>query len=193
MRASRLLAYTNSFRRRKSGRRLDVHRRSTRYGRGQTGRTICWTSWTIADENSQGDELRSRRCLHREHPQVPAGHAAWQFWKSRTHPDRDADLPAVSGGADRDYSTEIGGRARCSRGRGPARNARDHAGIARTLARLQRHSADDHVSPCLLAPKPGAFGKTQSLGRHAPGVGATRSTNHRATAKLFSVAALYEC
>src|SRR5947208_2138361 len=80
-------------------------------------------------------------------------------------------------------------RAWRSCGGRPAWNARDHAGTARPLACLQRHPAHDYVSPCLLAPKPGAFGKTQSLGRHAASAGATRTTDHRATAKLFFVSA----
>src|SRR5205807_1127484 len=92
--------------------------------------------------------------------------------------------------ANRNYSAESFGRVgRSGRGRS-AWVAKDDAGTARPVAHLQRHPAHDHVSPCLLAPKSGAFGKTQSLGRHASSAGATRSTNHRTTEKLFFVTAV---
>src|SRR6266496_125652 len=118
---------------------------------------------------------------------MPARHAVGELWKSRANAHRDANVPALSGGANRNYSAESLGRAgRSCRGR-LAWHARSHARTARPLARLQRYPAHDHISSCLLAPKPGAFGKTQSLGRHAPSAGATRSTDHRTTAKLFSL------
>src|ERR1051326_4433579 len=102
---------------------------------------------------------------------------------------RAADLPVVPGGADRGHTTESAGRARRNRGGGPSRNARGNARIARPLARLQHNPAHDHISSRLPATEPSAFRKTQGLGRHAPGSRATRPTNHRPSAKLFSVAA----
>src|SRR5947199_271971 len=101
--------------------------------------------------------------VHSGQPQVSPGYTVGNFWKSRAHADGDADLPAVPGGTDRDYSAESVGRAGRSRSGRPAWNARNHAGIAWPLARLQRHPTHDHISPCLPAPKPSTFGKTQSL------------------------------
>ena len=65
----------------------------------------------------------------------------------------------------------------------------DNARIAWPLAYLQQHSTDDHLSPRIPAAKPGAFRKTQSLGRHASSDGAAEPTDKRTAAKLFSVAA----
>src|SRR5258708_38069191 len=102
---------------------------------------------------------------------MPARHAVGDLWKSPTNARRDADVPAFFGGANRNYSAESFGRVgRSGRGRS-AWIAKDDAGTARPVAHLQRHPAHDHVSPCLLAPKSGAFGKTQSLGRHASSAG----------------------
>src|ERR1041385_4029540 len=56
------------------------------------------------------------------------------------------------------------------------------------MALLQWDSFDDYLSPGVFAAKPGAVGKTKSLGRHASSVGAAGTTNHRETAKLFFVA-----
>src|SRR2546430_7853147 len=121
---------------------------------------------------------------------MPARQAAGYLWKLPANTRRDACVPAFFGGANRNYSAESLGRAgRSGRGRS-AWVAKDDAGTARPVAHLQRHPAHDHVSPGLLAPKSGAFRKTQSLGRHASSAGATRSTNHRTTEKLFFVTAL---
>src|SRR5437868_2879772 len=55
------------------------------------------------------------------------------------------------------------------------------------MALAPEHTAHDHVSPLLFAPKSSALGKTESVGRHAPGVGATRAPDHREAAQLFPV------
>src|SRR5438874_778661 len=123
---------------------------------------------------------------------MPARHAVGDLWKSPSNARRDADVPAFFDGANRNYSAESLGRAVRSGCGTSARVAKDDAGTARPVAHLQRDHAHDHVSPCLLAPKSGAFRKTQSFGRHASSAGATRSTNHRTTTKLFFVTALCE-
>src|SRR5215208_4012933 len=119
---------------------------------------------------------------------MPTGYAGRKFWKSPAHAYRDANVSAVSSGADRHNSAKRVGRARRSRCRGIARNASGYARIARPLAYLQQHSADDHVSPRVLAAKPGAVRKTQSLGRHASSHGAARAIHKRAAAELFPIA-----
>src|SRR5205823_4797565 len=148
------------------------------------------TRRTITDENSEGDELRARRRLHCKYSEVPTGHAGRQFWESPAHADRDANVSPLSYGTDRHHSAKGVGRARRGRCRRVARNASDNARIARSLAYLQQHSTDDHVSPRILAAKSSAFGKAQGLGRHASSTGPARTTHQRATAKLFFVAAL---
>src|SRR5206468_4730914 len=159
---------------------------------GSARGTVRRTRRSITDENSEGDELRARRRLHCKYPEVPPGHAGRQFWESPAHADRDANMSALSYGTDRHHSATCVGRARRGRCRGIARNASDNARLAWPLAYLQQHSTDDHVSPRVLAAKPGAFRKTQGLGRHASRPGAARATHQRATAKLFFVAALSE-
>src|SRR5262249_36843394 len=156
-------------------------------------RTVCRTGGTITDKNSEGDELRARRRLHCEYPEVPPGYASRQFWESPADADRDANLSTLSCGTDRHYSARCVGRARRGRRRGLARNASGHARIARSLAYLQQHSFDDYVSPRVLAAKPGAFRKAKGLGRHAPSAGTARATHQRATAKLFSVVTVFNC
>ena len=130
---------------------------------------------------------RHTRAARREYPQVPAGYAAWQLWQSPAHPHGDADLSAVSRRTDRDYSANRLSGAGCSCCRRATWSARHNARTARPLAHLQRHFSNDYVSSCVLAPKPGAFRKTQSLGRHAPSHGTPRVTNHRTATKLFPV------
>src|SRR5207244_5289701 len=66
-------------------------------------------------------------------------------------------------------------------------NSPNNARPARPLTHLQPHSSNDHLPSCVLAQKPGTFGKTQGLGRHASGARAPRQTDQRTTAKLFSV------
>src|SRR5262245_37796925 len=122
---------------------------------------------------------------------MPSGHAGRQFWKSPAHADRDANMSTLSDGTDRNHSAKRVSRAWRGGRRGTARNARDNARIARPMAYLQQHSAHDHVSPRVFAPKPGAFRKTQGLGRHASSPGAAQATHQRPTAKLFPVAALF--
>src|SRR5207249_11189606 len=100
---------------------------------------------------------------------------------------RDRNVTGVQTCALPIYSAQSIGRARRSRGGRAAGDAWDNAGTAGPLARLQRHSSHDHVSSCVSSSKSGPFGETQGLGRHAPGAGAARATDHRATAKLFSV------
>src|SRR5438132_5526619 len=118
---------------------------------------------------------------------MPAGHAGRLVWKSGTHANGDADLPTVSCRADRDHSAESVDRARCNRGGRLARHARDDARIARPMAFLQWDGVDDYLSPGVLAPKSGAFRKTESLGRYAASSRATRAADHRTAAKLFFV------
>src|SRR5438128_55228 len=118
---------------------------------------------------------------------MPAGHAGRLVWKSRAHANGNADLPAVSCRADRDHSAESVDRARCGRGGRFARHTRNDAGITRAMAFLQPDAIDDYLSPSVPPPKSGAFGKAESLGRYAASAGATRSADHRAAAKLFSV------
>src|SRR6266699_3417566 len=118
---------------------------------------------------------------------MPAGHAGRLVWKSRTHANGDADLPAVSCRADRDHSAEGVGRARCGRGGRFARHTGNDAGITRAMAFIQRDALDDYLSPSVPPPKSGALGKAESLGRYAASTGATRAADHRTAAKLFSV------
>src|SRR2546428_11984923 len=118
---------------------------------------------------------------------MPAGHAGRFVWKSCTDATGDADLSAIFSRTDRDHSTESVGRAWCSRGGRLARHARDDARIARPMAFLQWDAVDDYLSPSVLAPKSGAFRKTESLGRYAASSRATRAADHRTAAKLFFV------
>src|SRR5437660_2262604 len=101
-------------------------------------------------------------------------------------------MPTLPPRTDRHYSTESVGRAGRGRGGRSARHTWDNAGIARTLALIQRHPADDYLSSSLPATESVAFRKKESLGRHAASARASRKTNQRETTKLFSVAALYE-
>src|SRR5438552_9168084 len=55
------------------------------------------------------------------------------------------------------------------------------------MALAPEHTAHDHLSPLLFAPKSIVIGKTESVGRHAPGVGATGAPDHREAAQLFPV------
>ena len=155
----------------------------------QQGEPFVGRAGQLLDENSEGHAFRARRRLHCKYPEVPTGYASRQFWESPAHADRDANVPALSTGTDRHHSAKCIGRAGRRRCRGVARNASGNARIAWPLAYLQQHSADDHISPRILAAKPGAFRKTQSLGRHASSDGATRATHQRAATKLFPVAA----
>src|SRR5207244_5238155 len=100
---------------------------------------------------------------------------------------RDADMPSLPSRADRYYSAQGTGRAGRSRRRRPSWRTRDNAGIARALAFIQRHAVDDHLSSRLPAAEPVALRETESLGRHDAGPRATRRTNQRKTAKLFSI------
>src|SRR4029077_14067759 len=118
---------------------------------------------------------------------MPTGHAGRLFWEPCAHTGRDADMPALSCRADRYYSAQGPGRAGRSRCRRPPWSTRDDAGIARALAFIQRHAADDHLSSRLPAAEPVALRETESLGRHDASARATRKTDQRKTEKLFSV------
>src|SRR5438067_1832419 len=120
---------------------------------------------------------------------MPSRYAEKRVGKSSTHAGRNVDLHWLSHCPDRNHST-----ARCSRagrngGGRLARSARSDARVARQMAFVSRHPAHDHVSPILFAAKPVARRKTQSLGRHDGGAGKTRSSDQRATTKLFSLIA----
>src|SRR6266545_1594269 len=118
---------------------------------------------------------------------MPAGHAGRLVWEPRTDTGRNADVPALPPRTDRHHSTQSVGRAgRCRCGRSAWR-ARDDERIARALALIQRHPVDDYLSSSLPVAEPVPLGETESLGRHAASAGATRKTNQRKTAELFSV------
>ena len=106
-------------------------------------------------------------------PDMPAG----SFGNRPPTPTEMQTCRPYLAGTDRHHSAKCVGRAGRGRCRGVARNASGNARIAWPLAYLQQHSADDHVSPRVLAAKPGAFRKTQSLGRHASSHGAARATH----------------
>src|SRR4029450_11419522 len=118
---------------------------------------------------------------------MPAGHAGRLVWEPCAHTGRDADMPSLSRRADRYYSAEGPGCPGRRRRRRPSWSTRDNAGIARALAFIQRHSVDDHLSSRLPAAEPVALRETESLGRHDASSRATRKTDQRKTAKLFSV------
>src|SRR6266487_4412777 len=118
---------------------------------------------------------------------MQTGHAGRLVWKPCTDAGRNADMSPLPHGADRHYSTESVGGAGRSCSRRSAWHTRDDARIARTLAFIQWHAVDDHLSSCIPAAKSIAFRETESLGRHAAGARATRKTDQRKTAKLFSV------
>src|SRR5579864_9664705 len=118
---------------------------------------------------------------------MPTGYAGQRLRQSTADSARDGNLPAVPDGADRNHSTESNRRTgRSSSGRtswNPSADAR----IARTVERIQRHAANDHLSPRIPVAKPGPEGKTQGLGRHDAGPRAARKTDQRKTAQLFSL------
>src|SRR5204862_2974083 len=121
---------------------------------------------------------------------MPSRRAGWFVWKSRTNSARNANLPAVFDGTDRDHQTESARRPRRGGGGRTSRHARADARIAWTLGFIQRHAADGDLSPGLSIAKPIAVGKTQSLGRHDASPGAARQTDQRKAAKLFFVIAI---
>src|SRR5437016_12796637 len=96
-------------------------------------------------------------------------------------------MPSLPSRADRYYSAQGTGVAGPSRSKRTCWRTRDNAAIARALAFIQRHAVDDHLSSRLPAAEPVALRETESLGRHDAGPRATRKTNQRKTAKLFSV------
>src|SRR5205807_9310502 len=112
-------------------------------------------------------------------------HAARQFWQSAANAGRDADLSAVSGGANRDHQAAGAGRARRDRGRRIARDARHDARDAGPMAFASGDAAHDYLSSLVLVEEPGAVGETQSLGRHAPGAGAIGPPDHRKATQIF--------
>src|SRR5438874_3315416 len=116
---------------------------------------------------------------------MSTGHAGRLIWKPCAYAGRDADVSSLSRRADRHYSAESPGRAGRSRGRRFARHTRNHAGIARALAFIQRDAVDDYLSSCLLAAEPGAFRETESLGRYAASARAARKAYQRETTKFF--------
>src|SRR5207248_1378538 len=118
---------------------------------------------------------------------MPSEHAGRLVREPCANTGRDADMPSLPSRADRYYSAQGTGRAGRSRSRRPSWRTRDNAGIARALAFIQRHAVDDHLSSRLPAAEPVALRETESLGRHDAGPRATRKTNQRKTAKLFSV------
>src|ERR687888_2469848 len=118
---------------------------------------------------------------------MPSRYAGQLLWKPRADTRRNADVPPLSRRADRHYSTESVGRPRRRRSGGLAWRTRNDARITWTLAFIQRHAVDDHVSSCFPAAEPVAVRETESLGRHAASPGAIGKTNQRKTTKLFSV------
>src|SRR2546430_5215150 len=118
---------------------------------------------------------------------MPSEHAGRLVREPCANTGRDADMPSLPSRADRYYSAQGTGRAGRSRSRRPSWRTRDNAGIARALAFIQRHAVDDHLSSRLPAAEPVALREAESLGRHDAGPRATRKTNQRKTAKLFSV------
>src|SRR6184192_2747421 len=129
-----------------------------------------------ADEDQQGEPFVGR-----------AGQLLTKIIKAMGFSREDVYMPSLSHRADRYYSAQGPGRAGRSRGRRPSWCTRDDAGIARALAFIQRHAVDDHLSSRLPAAEPVALRETESLGRYDAGARATRKTDQRKTAKLFSV------
>src|SRR5215813_217957 len=119
---------------------------------------------------------------------MSARHAVRLFWKSGTDTGGNADVPALPHRTNRHYSAESVGRARRGGSGRFARHARNHARMARTLAFLQRDSVNDYLSSGVPVEEPVAHRETEGLGRHDASARATRKTNQRKTAKLFSVA-----
>src|SRR4051812_27999108 len=120
---------------------------------------------------------------------MPARRAGRLVRKSTADTARNANLPALFDGADRHHSTKSDCRPRRGCSGRIAWHARADARTARALGFVQRHAVDDHLSPSVSLAKPIALGKAQSLGRYDARAGASRETDQRETAKLFSVAA----
>src|SRR4030095_2013948 len=120
---------------------------------------------------------------------MPAGHAGRLVWEPRSNAGRNADVPPLSPRTDRYYSAESVDRAGRSRCGGFAWLTRRNARTAWTLAFIQRHTVDDHLSSGLSAAEPGPSRETEGLGRHDASPRASRKANQRETAKLLSVAA----
>src|SRR5687767_1848078 len=116
---------------------------------------------------------------------MPAGYAPRQFGKSSTDANGNADLSAVSGRTNRHHPAQGHGRARSNSRRRAARHARHHAGDAGQMAFASENTAHDHVSPLVSTAEPGAVGKTESVGRHAPGPGANWAPDQREATQLF--------
>ena len=118
-------------------------------------------------------------------PDMPAG----SFGNRPPTPTEMQTCRPYLRGTDRHHSAKCVGRARRGRCRGVARNASGNARIARPLAYLQQHSADDHVSPAYLLRNQAPSEKRKVWEDMLQVHGAARATHQRATAKLFPVAA----
>src|SRR5262249_41962767 len=138
-------------------------------------------------QNYQGDGVRPRRSLYREYFEMPAGHAGQRLWQSAADAARDANLPAIFDGTDRHHPTESDRGARRGGGGRTSWDALADARTARTLEFVQWHAANGHLSSGVSAAKSVAVGETQGVGRHDASLGATRETDQREAAQLFSV------
>ena len=125
------------------------------------------------------DGLRTRRRLYRERSQMQTGHAEAHRAAIVRRPSTEMQTclpflpPDRASFSPRCWSHWVPPRSKaCSAFAGPCGicAARWHS--------FQRDAAHDHLSSFLPAAKSGDRGKAQSLGRHAPGSGAARTTDH---------------